>query len=67
MYAHIYIYIHIYLYIYTHTYITELLCCIPETNTILLINYTPIKLNSKKEAFGTPDFSTTLSIELETQ
>ena len=47
--------------------ITNSLCCIPETNTILLINYTPIKLNSKKEAFGTPDFSTTLSIELETQ
>ena len=22
--------------------ITELLCCTPETNTILLINYTPI-------------------------
>ena len=25
-------------------YITESLCCIPGTNTILKINYTPIKL-----------------------
>ena len=34
----IYIYIHIYAYIY----IPESLCCIPETNTILLINCTSI-------------------------
>ena len=27
---------------YTHTYITESLCCTPETKTILLINYTSI-------------------------
>ena len=29
--------------------ITESLCCIPETNTILKINYTSIKEKGKRE------------------
>ena len=28
--------------------ITESLCCIPQTNTTLLVNYTPIKNKHKK-------------------
>ena len=27
---------------------TDSLCCTPETNTTLLVNYTPIKLKKKK-------------------
>ena len=33
----------VYLYIYRERYITESLCCIPETNTVLYINYTSVK------------------------
>ena len=33
--------------IYVYTYITDVLFCIAETNTILYINYTPIKINFK--------------------
>ena len=28
---------------------TDSLCCTPETNTTLLVNYTPIKLKKKKQ------------------
>ena len=37
-------------------YITESLCCIPGTNTILKINYTPIKLKYKKGKNKVPLF-----------
>ena len=32
-----------------HIYITESLCCTPETNIILEINYTSIKKEKRKE------------------
>ena len=39
-------------YIYIHMYvcicIIDALCCIPETNTALSINYTPIKIFKKR-------------------
>lgn len=31
-----------YLYIYTYIFIIDSLCCVPETNTTLLVDYTPI-------------------------
>ena len=34
-------------YIYTYLYITESLCCTPETNTTLYINYTLIKIKKQ--------------------
>ena len=43
IYTHIYIYIHIYIHTHTHIYLTESLCCTPETHTTLEINYTRIK------------------------
>jgi len=50
IYADIYIYnicIYIFRYINSDIYISELLCCTPETNTALGINYTLIQKNPK--------------------
>ena len=36
-------------YMYIHIYITESLCCAPETNTTLQINYNSVKCSFKKK------------------
>ena len=41
--------VYIYIHTYIHTYIHESLCCAPEDNTTLYINYTSIK--NKKSGF----------------
>ena len=40
---------HVYKYMYLYIYITESLCCKPENNTTLQINYTYIKWKPKKQ------------------
>ena len=48
VYVYTYMYIYMYMCIYVHVYIyaciTESLCCMPETNMTLEINYTSIKM-----------------------
>ena len=48
--THTYIYMCVYTHTHTHTHtrITESLCCIPETNTTLYINYISIKIKQDK-------------------
>ena len=48
------IYMCIYIYIYTHICIIETLCCTPEPNTTLYINYTSIKKNSNLDIIFEP-------------
>ena len=40
-----------------YQYITELFCCIPETNTTLYINYTSIENIKKKSNYETINVS----------
>ena len=43
-----YVCMHIYIYIYIYIYMAESLCCTPETNTTLQINYTSLKIFLKR-------------------